>query len=386
MLRHPLRIVFTVPAYWPAVAYGGPVWITRDLAEALAARGHAVDVVTTTLRNLAGERLAEGTREIGGVRAHYVATPVRYRWMGWPRGLSSVLAALPRPDVVHLIGYRDPLGLRTSSWARAHGVPYLLEPMGMFRPRVRKLRLKRVLDPLWPLPAARRAALLVADAETERDDLIDAGVAPERIALRPSPFPPFRPERTRKLRDRLGLGDEPLVLNVGRIATGKGIEVAIEALRTLPGVHFAVVGPSDHAEMAAEVERLAREPTFDGRVHMLGPLGDERPLDLYGDADVFVLASLDRNENFGMVVAEAVAAGTPVVVSEHAGIAELVGDRAGLVVPPEAGAIRDAIARVLEDDALRTRLRRGAAEVAEEYSAAAMAERQEEIYRQVLER
>jgi glycosyltransferase involved in cell wall biosynthesis len=386
MLRRPLRIVFTVPAYWPAVAYGGPVWITRDLAEALAARGHEVDVVTTTLRNLAGERLPGGTREIGGVRVHYVATPVRYRWMGWPRGLSSVLSALPRPDVVHLIGYRDPLGLRTSSWARAHGVPYLLEPMGMFRPRVRKLRLKRVLDPLWPLPAARRAALLVADATTERNDLIEAGVAPGRIALRPSPFPAFRPERTRTLRDRLGLGDEPLVLNVGRIATGKGIEVVIDAVRGLPGVHFALVGPSDHAAMAAEIERLARDPALAGRLHVLGPFGDERPLALYGDADVFVLASLERNENFGMVVAEAVAAGTPVVVSEHAGIAELVADRAGLVVPPNVDAVRCAIARVLEDGDLRSRLRGGAAQVAGQYSAAAMAELQEEIYMRVLER
>ena len=82
MPRRPLRIVFTVPAYWPAVAYGGPVWITRDLAEALVARGHAVDVVTTTLRNLAGERVAPGTRELGGVRVHYVA----------PRATSTALA------------------------------------------------------------------------------------------------------------------------------------------------------------------------------------------------------------------------------------------------------------------------------------------------------
>jgi glycosyltransferase involved in cell wall biosynthesis len=387
MSRRSLRIVFTVPAYWPAVAYGGPVWITRDLAEALVARGHAVDVLTTTLVDLErGRSLRTRVEHIDGVRVHYIGTPVRYRWMGVPAALPSTLRRLPRPDVVHLIGYRDPLGLSTAWWARMRGIPYLLEPMGMFRPRVRKVRLKRALDPLWPLPVARRAARLVADSLIERDDLVEAGAAAKRLVVRPSPFPPFRPERTRVLRDRIGLGDEPLVLNVGRIATGKGIEVVIEAVRGLPGVHFAVVGPADHAGTAAEVQRLARDPELGGRVHVLPPFGDVRPLALYADADVFVLASLDRNENFGLVVAEAVSAGTPVVVSEHAGIAELVADRAGLVVRAEPAAVRGALERVLADEDLRNRLRAGAAEVAREHSAEATAEQQEEIYWSVLER
>ena len=82
----------------------------------------------------------------------------------------------------------------------------------MYRPRVRKLLLKRALDPLVPKRVAAGAALLVADSEVERADLVEAGVDPGRIAVRPSPFPPFRPGRTRLLRDRIGLGDEPLVL------------------------------------------------------------------------------------------------------------------------------------------------------------------------------
>ena len=318
------------------------------------------------------------------MHVHYAATPARYRWMGAPAGLPATLRRIGRPDVVHLIGYRDPLGIGTAAWARLRGIPYVLEPMGMYRPRVRKLWLKRALDPLVPQRVAAGAALLVADSEVERADLVEAGVDPGRIAVRPSPFPPFRPGRTRLLRDRIGLGDEPLVLSVGRIAHGKGIEVLLEAVAGLPGVHVALVGPADHSTMAAEVDRWSRSPELAGRAHVLPPWQDERPLALYGDADAFVLASADRNENFGLVVAEAVAAGVPAVVSEHAGVAELVRDRAGIVVTPTVEGVREALARLLDDEELRARLYRGAEEVAAEYSAPAMAERQESIYRNVV--
>jgi glycosyltransferase involved in cell wall biosynthesis len=387
MPDRPLRILFTVPAYWPAVAYGGPVWITRELVEELARRGHSVDVVTTSLVDLKrGLSLRTKSGELGGVRVHYLATPIRYRWMGVPASLPLVLRGLERPDVAHLIGYRDPLGLGVATWCRLKRVPYLLEPMGMYRPRVRKQRLKRVLAPLLPQRVARAAALVITDSELERDDLVEAGLPRGRIAVRPSPFPPLRPGRSGVLRERLGLTDEPLVLYVGRMAKGKGIELLLEAMRGLGDAHLALVGPSDHAEVGEHIARETAGGALAGRVHVVPPWRDERPLALYGDADVFVLASTGKNENFGLVVAEAVSAGTPVVVTDQAGVAELVKDRAGLVVPPTADAVREAVARILADSDLRARLKAGAAAVAEENSAAAVVERQEAIYRRVLSR
>src|SRR5262245_13419461 len=373
--RLPMRILFSVPAYWPAVAFGGPVWVVRDLAEGIAARGHRVGIVTTSLRDLDhGLSLRPHTETIGGVMVRYLATPLRYRWMGvpLPRRLGS-------PDVVHVCGYRDPLGLGVMAWARARGIPYVLEPMGMFRPRVRKERLKGAIDPLLPKRLARGASLVIATSALERDGLVEGGLDPEGIGVRANPFPPLRTGRTGELRQRLGLGDEPLVLYVGRIAGGKGIELLLEAMRGLPEAHLALVGPATHAETVAAVEQAAN-----GRVHVLPPVDAERPLSLYGDADVFVLASTGRNENFGVVAAEAMAAGVPVVVSDQTGIAELVGDSAGIVVPPRAEAVREAVARILGDEALRGRLREGAAAVAGAHSAAAIVERQLDLYRSLL--
>jgi glycosyltransferase involved in cell wall biosynthesis len=71
------------------------------------------------------------------------------------------------------------------------------------------------------------------------------------------------------------------------------------------------------------------------------------------EADAFCLPSL--YEGFGLTVLEAMACGTPVVVSDRGALPEVVGD-AGLVVPPTAGAVADALIRVLEDRSLADRL------------------------------
>jgi glycosyltransferase involved in cell wall biosynthesis len=86
-----------------------------------------------------------------------------------------------------------------------------------------------------------------------------------------------------------------------------------------------------------------------------------------------------------MVAAEAAAAGTPVVVTDRCGVAELLAGRGALVVPCEADAIRAAVARVLGDPALAARLSAGGREVARATTWDAVAERQEALYRLALD-
>ena len=370
-----LRVLFATPAYWPAVDFGGAIWVVRELAEELVARGHAVEVVTTSLEGLGrGASTRSRVSNVDGVRVHYLATPLRYRWMGLTPTLPLALAQLGRPDVAHVVGFRDPVGTGVAAWCRLRRIPYALEPIGMFRPRLRKKRLKQALDPLLRA-VVQGAAVVVATSELERRDLVEGGVDPERVAVRPNPFPRANPGRSGILRGRLGLDGEPLALYVGRLGAGKGLELLLDAIAALPDVHLALVGPSDDPSVVRRVHAAGE------RVHVLPPTTSHRPLDIYGDADVFVLASDSERENFGLAAAEAAAAGVPLVVTSKTGIAEFVDGRAGIVVQPETGAIRDAISRVLADTELAARLRAGAAEVTEELSAAHIVERQEELYR-----
>jgi glycosyltransferase involved in cell wall biosynthesis len=384
-----LRILFASPAYWPAVAFGGPTWVARELTAGARRLGHDVEVVTTSLVAVTRPpqaRLATRTELVDDVRVTYLATPLRYRWMGIPPTLPLWLRRSPRPDVVHVFGYRDVVTTLTAAWARRAGVPYVFEPLDMFLPRFRNVPLKRAFDRVLGRPVERGAALIVVNSELERSELVEAGVEPERIATRPNGFPESDGAvRTGSLRRLLGVGDaEPLLLNVGRITYKKGLDLLLEAIAPLPGARLALVGPDDGdgtlGRLTGQIERLG----LGERVNILGPLDERRPQEIYAEADVFVLPS--RNESFGMVAAEAAAAGTPVVVTDRCGVAELLRDRGALVVPCNVEAIRGAIRELLGNPALRRRLGEGGREVAREVSWPAVVRRQEEIYRQALAR
>jgi glycosyltransferase involved in cell wall biosynthesis len=367
-----MRILFSVPAYGPAQAFGGPVEVVTRLAEGLVERGHVIDVFTTSLVDLGtGRSLRSRDESVGGAHVRYLATPLRFRWMGFTPTLPVELERAPRPDVVHVFGFRDPIGTGVAAWCRARRIPYVFEGSGMVAPKHRKVALKRGLDATVFRGVLGGAKALVAASHVEAREYGEAS----RIVVRPHGFPePVDAARSGALRTRIGVeADTPLVLYVGRIAHGKGLELLVRAVEELPGAHVAIVGPDDgHGVRLAGGER----------VHLVGPLRrDELPA-IYADADVFALPS--SYENFGLVVAEAAAAGAAIVVTDRCGVAELFADRGALVVPYDEAAVRRALERVLGDGDLRRRLGAEARAVAEEWSWARVVELQERIYRQAL--
>jgi glycosyltransferase involved in cell wall biosynthesis len=371
-----LRILFAAPAWSPSRAFGGPVAAAGELVRRLVARGHTVDVVTTTIVDLHRRPSARSrVRVVDGATVHYLGTPLRYRWMGITPALPLALARLKRPDVVHVFGFRDPVTTGTAAWCRLARVPYVFEPLGMFRPRLRKVALKRALDSTLYRGVARGAAAVVVASERERDDVVACGVPAEKVRVRGNGFPaPAEAPGNGQLREELGIPvGAPLLLYVGRIAAGKGIDHLLAAMHELPDAHLVIAGPDDRHGVITQAER----------VHTL-PMSDEPPRWLYPQADVFVLAS--EGESFGMVAAEAAAAGTPVIVSDRCGIAGFFEDGEALVVPYDREAVVGAIRRVLSDTDLRARLRRGGPIAARRTSWDRVAELQEEIYRDVAAR
>jgi glycosyltransferase involved in cell wall biosynthesis len=367
----PVRILFAAPAWAPSRAFGGPVVAARELVRRLVAREHVVEVVTTTIRDLQRRPDAHSsTAVVDGATVHYLATPLRYRWMGITPTLPAALARMPRPDVVHVFGFRDPVTTVTASWCRMKRIPYVFEPLGMFEPRLRKVFLKRALDATLYRSVWSGAAAVVVASERERDAVIAGGIDPQRVRVRGNGFPerPCPASDPGQVRHELGIPDgAPLILYVGRIAAGKGIDHLLAALHELPEAHLVVAGPDDRHGVDVSGPRA----------HKLPPT-EEPPLHLYPQADVFVLAS--EGESFGIAAAEAAAAGTPVIISDRCGIAGFFQDGEALVVPYEGHAVVDAIRRTLSDDALRTQLANGGPEAARRMSWDHVADVQAEIY------
>jgi glycosyltransferase involved in cell wall biosynthesis len=382
-----LRILFAAPAWWPAVAFGGPIGAGRELTRRLVERGHEVEVVTTTLVDV-GRRGARRTsvETVDGARVHYLATPVRYRWMGITPTLLPALERLARPDVVHVFGFRDPVTTGAATWARARRIPYVFEPLGMLQPRLRKVALKRALDATLYRGVVRGAAAVVTVSEIEARDAFAAGVPFTRVVVRGNGFPDPAsiPPADGGLRRSLGLEPAaPLVLYVGRIAAGKGIEHLLEAARRLPRAHVVLLGPDDGHGTMAHVRAAQADPVTRGRVHALPPAA-EPPLPAYREADLFVLAS--DGESFGMAAAESAAAGTPVIVTDRCGIAGFFDAGEALVVPAEREAVVAAIEQALADSELRQRLGAGGKRAAARTSWEHVVETQEAVYRRVASR
>ncbi len=382
MADGPLRILLACPAYWPARAFGGPVVVARELVRRLCDRGHTVDILTTTLQDLHTRPSSQTSiANVDRARVHYLGTPLHYRWMGITPTLPWWLARLAEPDVAHVYGFRDPVTTATAAWCRPTRYPYFFGPLGMLRPRLRKVGLKHVLDNTLYRGVASGATRLVAGSALEAEDAVAAGIERSRIVVRGNGFPnpDAMPVASGRLRRELNISDDAaVVLYVGRIASGKGIEHVLDAARRLIDVHVVLVGPDDRHGAIRLVRAAQSAEETAGRVHVLPP-DPEPPLWLYPEADVLVLAS--TGESFGMVAAEAAAAGTPVVITDRVGVKDFFRDGEAMIVPDRRDAVVDAIQAVIDDQALRMALATGGRAAAHRMSWDHVTDLQEAIYR-----
>jgi glycosyltransferase involved in cell wall biosynthesis len=375
-----MRILNVTQSYAPFFEFGGPPAKVRALAEGIAKKGHEVTVLTADwglegrLEGLPNEAPAEQSpfgrrRKMNGVTAVYLANWLRYRAMSWNPALGRYLRArLEEFDVVHIFGLYDLLGPRVAAECRKRKIPYVVEPIGMFVPIVRNLWLKRMYHRYWGREMLAGAGAIIATAERERDELIAGGLAADKIVLRRNGVeaPATFPGRGGFRRDLNIPQEAQLVLFLGRLSQKKSPDLLLKAFAGLgaPGatglsaLHLALVGP-DESGMKARLQQMATQLGVRERVHFSPPLEGGAKWAAYRDADIFVLPS--QNENFGNTAAEAVAAGTPVIVTDQCGIAPLLKDVAGLVVRHEEGELREALRRLLENAELREKLQSGCA-------------------------
>src|SRR3984893_16413521 len=145
---------------------------------------------------------------------------------------------------------------------------------------------------------------------------------------------------------------------------------------------LVLAGPDEGDGFRRHLETFAAQMGLNGKVLFTGPLYGDQKWAAYRDADLFVLPS--RNENFGNTAAEAIACGTPVLVTDQCGIAPLVGGRAGLVVSHDCAAIEAGLEKMLEDSNFASGLRAGCGEVANSLGWSEPLEQMESIYQEVI--
>lgn len=394
-----MRVLKTVQFYFPFQDRGGPVFKVRALARSLVNHGHKVTVLTADLGlekhdafDGSFERCKWGWRaENDGVETIYLSTVARYRALTLnPHVLGYARACLRQFDLVHFYGLYDFFGPAVSYFCRRQGMPYVVEPMGMYRLIDRNFLLKRLWHRGLGRPYLSHAAHIVTTSEMERQELFEDGISQERLVVRYNGIdsatfaaPPVRGT----FRARWGIApDEPLVLFLSRLIPRKNADMLIAAFaKACPASgRLVIAGPEGVSGYLATLEKLARDCGIESRVIFTGPLYDDAKVAAMNDADIFVLAS--RYENFANAPAEAVACGVPIIVSDACGISTLIGGRAGIVIAPEIDSLVAALRTLLSDRVIYNKFKDGCRTVAAELGWDGLTRQMEIYYGQTLAR
>lgn len=276
-----------------------------------------------------------------------------------PKIAAMLTPLIESADIVHVHALWEEIQHQAAKIARRIGKPYLFTPHGMLDPwslaqsrTKKKLYLALRLRP----DLARASALHFAD-EVERDlagglnlstpTLVEKHVVDLSEFQNPPPRNQFRNRYSQ-------LGGRPIVLFLSRLHAKKGLDLLIPAFAKLKCRDAALVlaGPVEE-RYQAHLIALARELGVLDRTIFTGMLYGMDRVAAMVDADVFVLPS--HQENFGIVIIEALAAGLPVVISDQVNIHRQITEaKVGQVAPVAVDDIADALDRYLADEELRT--------------------------------
>ena len=383
-----MRIAHVIPTYVPAYRYGGPIRAVHGLAEAQAAAGDEVEVFTTDRdgkERLAVER--ERPVAVGRHRARYFPTAPPRRLARAPRLAAALARELPTIDLVHLHSVFLWPTAAAARAARRAGRPYVVSPRGMLDPEL-VARRGALRKRLWIALVERRtlaaASRIVATSEAEASAIRRLGLELAPIEVVPNGVdaaelaPPAPGAVAAPVRAAIAAG--PYVLFLGRLSWKKGLDALLDAAAFAPQLRLVVAGPDDEG-LAARLAARARAAGAGERVAFVGAVdGAERAALVHG---ALALALPSSAENFGNAVLEAMACGTPVVVSPGVGLADEVrACRCGRVVDADPVALAAAFGELAADPAAaRAMGERGRAAVAARYSWASVAERMRAVYR-----
>ena len=376
-----LDIVHTVASTRPA--HGGPSRSVPFLCEALANRGASVRLVT-----------AAPEEEVNRGNVILPSDPVRTiiaqekGWLGrvlrapvaFYRTLREEVGRAP-PTVMHDHGLWLPSNGAAALVSRQFGVPLVISTRGMLTDwSLRHNRWKKqVAWRLYQRRVLEQAALFHVTSQEEVEALRDLGFdQPAAVVPNGVPLPD-------QIRDNGDGKNMRRALFLSRLHPKKGVPMLLRAWANIAPSDWELdlVGPSE-AGYRAELESRVRQHGLGDQVQFLGSVSDEEKWDVYRGADLFVLPTY--SENFGIVVAEALASGVPAVTTTGTPWRELQEEGCGWWVEPDVkaieGALTDAFRRSGEE--LRAMGRRGRRLVEERYSWEGVARKMVRAYRWVV--
>jgi glycosyltransferase involved in cell wall biosynthesis len=312
-----MRILHVSPSYYPATIFGGPIFSTMGLCDSLALLEDIELRVLTT--DTAGPKAADRIEPAGFPVIFPTGYAVYYSRKTFGTALSiemfRYLFAMARwADVVHLTGVYSPSTIPTLFICRLLGKPIVWSPRGALQrwSQCSRPLLKLLWEKLCNVLVVPGQCVLHVTSDAEAT-ACEARIPKAATALIPNGIisPSF-------ISERVWFPDGHLrVLYLGRLHPVKGIENLLGALAAadLADVQLTICGEGEPSYTACLIRRVHDLGLVD-RVVFCGHVENEAKTSAFAQTDVCVVPSY--TENFGMVVAEALAHGVPVIVSKGA--------------------------------------------------------------------
>jgi glycosyltransferase involved in cell wall biosynthesis len=279
-------------------------------------------------------------------------------------------------DLVHITAvWNFPVLAAARACQRAR-VPYIISPRGTLYPETIALKsafFKKGYLWLFAYQYLNRAAAIHFTAQDEKRRVMDSSKLRSRAVVIPNGldldgFEGALPEEPAVGLPALLEGKQYLLF-LGRLHPKKGLDVLIKAFGTVrqqfPGMYLVLAGP-DGAGYEKILRRQVAESGLGESVLFTGLITGATKLEVLRRAELFVLSSY--SENFGMSVVEAMAAGTPVVVSEAVGISAEIGElRAGMVTEVTPESVATGVLTLLNDSGQRMKMAENARQMVKDY-------------------
>lgn len=287
-----------------------------------------------------------------------------------------------RPDVVHVNCCWMPLCAYTQQWSQEAGYKVVLTPHGMLEPYImhRHYWTKKLPALLfYQKRAIRNADIIHATAQCEKDNILKLGYN-DKIEIIPNgievDFIQLKTDWKKKRQ----------ILFLSRIHPKKGIEFLIEAVWALKEVfkdYRIVIAGEGETDYVNQLRRKISSMGMGDVIVLLGGVYGELKWQLYRESDLFVLPTY--SENFGIVIAEALASGTPVITTTGTPWEELNMEHCGWWIGIGRNPLIKALNQYLSltEESLEEMGRNGRRLIEQKYSSRIMAERLVELYRKI---
>lgn len=373
-----MKLLFVIPSFHPANVYGGPIYSTFELSRALARQGHELRVLTTDANGAATldvETSRPTMRDALHVRyCHRIAFDSVA-----PDLLGALWTQVAWADVVHLTAaYSFPIP-PTLLVCKAQHKPLVWSPRGAFMAWPGSSR--RAAKRIWNLVCRRLVPRrLVFHATSRREAEATVAVYPGReTAVVPNGVDLAAPDPPPPPNGRLQL------LYLGRLHPIKGLEVLLEGCRVLreQGVpwRLTIAGGGEQGYVST-LTRKIDALDLAGEVSMVGPVFGDAKRELFRRSHVVLAPS--HSENFGVVVAEALAHGRPVIASHGTPWEGLEERGCGFWIENSPEAIAVAVRKIGRLD-IAAMGARGREWMEQEFSWSKVAQQIASVYRSLLE-